>query len=117
MNDVEPHYLELTQIAHLIQIRKLSPVELTQAMLARIESLDRKLHSYALVTPELALEQARKAEKEIMGRIYRGALHGVPIGLKDLCYTKGIPTAAGMPIHRDFKPTYDGTVVKRLYDA
>src|SRR5690242_16289446 len=105
MNDVELHYLELTQVAHLIQTRKLSPVELTQAMLARIDALERKLHAYALVTPELALEQARKAEQEIMRHVYRGALHGVPIALKDLCYTKGIPTAAGMPIHRDFKPT------------
>ena len=104
MNDIELHYLELTQVAHLLQTRKLSPVELTQAMLHRIESLDRRLHAYALPTPELALEQARRAEKEIMGQVYRGALHGVPIGLKDLCYTKGIPTAAGMPIHRDFKP-------------
>ena len=117
MNDTELHYLELTQIAQLLQSRKLSPVELTQAMLARIDALDRRLHAYALVTPELALEQARKAEREIMGQIYRGPLHGVPIALKDLCWTKGIPTAAGMPIHRDFKPTQDGTVVKRLYDA
>jgi len=117
MDDIELHYLELTQVAHLLQTRKISPVELTQAMLKRIESLDRKLHAYALPTPELALEQARRAEKEIANRVYRGPLHGVPIGLKDLCYTKGIPTAAGMPLHRDFKPAYDGTVVKRLYDA
>jgi amidase len=117
MNDTELHYLELTQLAHLLQTRKLSPVELTQAMLARIDALDRKLHAYALVTAELALEQARRAEQEIMGQVYRGALHGVPIGLKDLCYTKGIPTSAGMPLHRDFKPGHDGTVVKRLYDA
>jgi len=117
MNDTELHYLELTQIAHLIQTRKVSPVELTQAMLARIDALDRKLHAYALVTSELALEQARRAEKEIMRQVYRGPLHGVPIALKDLCYTKGIPTAAGMPIHRDFKPEFDGTVVKRLYDV
>ena len=65
MNDSELHYLELSEIAHLIQNKKLSPVELTQAMLNRIESLDRRLHSYALVTPELALEQARSAEAEI----------------------------------------------------
>ena len=92
-------------------------MELTQAMLDRIESLDARMHAYAKVTPELALDQARKAEAEIMQRRYRGALHGVPIALKDLCYTKGIPTAAGMPIHRDFRPTYDGTVVRRLNDA
>ena len=117
MGQEELHFLELTQVAHLIQTRKLSPVELTEAMLRRIEALDRRLHAFALPTPELALDQARKAEREIAAHRYRGALHGIPIGLKDLCYTKGIPTAAGMPIHRDFKPAYDGTVVQRLYDA
>ena len=113
----ELHYLELTEVAHLIQTRKVSPVELTQAMLRRIESLEPRLHAFATVTPELALEQARKAEQDIAARRYKGALHGVPIGLKDLCYTKGIATAAGMPIHRDFRPDFDGTVVKRLYAA
>jgi len=117
MNGTELHDLELHEVAHLIQTRKVSPVELTETMLRRIESLDSRLHAYALVTPEHALEQARKAEDELVKRRYRGALHGVPIGLKDLCYTKGIPTAAGMPIYRDFKPAFDGTVVKRLYDA
>jgi amidase len=117
VNANELHYLELTEVAHLIQTRKLSPVELTETMLRRIESLDPRLHAYATPTPELALEQARKAEQEIAARRYKGALHGVPIGLKDLCYTKGIPTAAGMPIHQDFRPTFDGTVVKRLYAA
>ena len=111
------HYLELTEVAHLIQTRKVSPVEVTEAMLDRIAAVDGRLHSYALVTPELAMEQARRAEDEIAKRRYRGALHGVPVALKDLCYTKGIPTAAGMPIHRNFRPTFDGTVVKRLYDA
>jgi amidase len=117
MTSTELHYLELNEVAHLIQTRKVSPVELTEAMLRRIDGLERRLHAYAWLTPELALEQARKAEADIIGQRYRGALHGVPIGLKDLCYTKGIPTAAGMPIHRDFRPTFDGTVVKRLYDA
>jgi amidase len=111
------HYLELTEAAHLIQTRKVSPVELTVSMLQRVEALEPRLHAFATLTPELALEQARRAEQEIVARRYKGALHGVPIGIKDLCYTKGIPTAAGMPIHRDFRPAFDGTVVKRLYEA
>jgi amidase len=111
------HYLELTEVAHLVQTRKVSPVEVTEAMLRRIETLEPRLHAFATVTQELALEQARKAEQEIGARRYKGALHGVPIGLKDLCYTRGIATAAGMPIHREFRPTFDGTVVKRLYAA
>ena len=117
MTDTDLHYLDLTEVAHLVQTKKLSPVELTQAMLSRIDSLDKRLHAYALVTPELALAQARKAEDEIMNFRYRGALHGVPIGIKDLCYTKDIPTAAGMTIHKHFRPTFNGTVVQRLFDA
>ena len=96
MNRTDLHFLELTEVAHLIQARKISPVELTQAMLERIEALDRRLHAYALPTPELALVQARKAEDEIGKRRYQGSLHGVPIAFKDLCYTKGIPTAAAI---------------------
>ena len=111
------HYLELAEVAHLIRTRKLSPVEVTEAVLDRIAAVDGRLHAYALVTAELALEQARRAEDEIGKRRYRGALHGVPVGLKDLCYTKGIPTAAGMPIRRSFRPPFDATGVKRLYDA
>lgn len=113
----ELHYLEITELAALIQARKISPVEVTQAQLARIEALDGRLKSYALVTAEHALKQARAAEEQISRRQYRGALHGVPIGLKDLCYTQGIRTAAGTPVFGDFVPTFDGTVVKRLNDA
>lgn len=117
MNATDLHFLELTEVAHLIRTRQVSPVELTKAMLQRIEALDPKLHAYALPTPELALTQARQAENEIMRSRYRGTLHGVPIALKDLCYTAGIPTAAGMTIHHDFKPAFNGTVTQRLYDA
>ena len=117
MIDSELHYLELSEISHLIQSRKISPVELTELMLRRIDSVDRRLHAYARMTPELALRQAHKAEDDIMQHRYRGALHGVPIGIKDLCYTQDIPTAAGMTIHHDFRPAFNGTVVQRLYDA
>jgi amidase len=117
MNRTDVHYLDLLETAHLLQTRALSPVELTRAMLARIEALDARLHAYARVTPELALAQAQQAERDIMARRYLGPLHGIPIGLKDLCYTAGIPTAAGMPLHRDFVPAFDGTVVRRLYAA
>ena len=110
-------YLEVSEIARLIASRKLSPVELTKDMLRRIERLDPQLKSYALVTPELALEQARAAEQMIGRRQILSQLHGVPIAVKDLCFTKGIATAAGMPLHRDFVPTIDATVVKKLREA
>ncbi|HYM03818.1 MAG TPA: amidase [Stellaceae bacterium] len=111
------HYLELTELAQRIRAKEISPVEATKAALARIEALDGALKSYARVTAEAALAQARQAEGEIAGGHYRGPLHGVPIAVKDLCYTKGVPTSAGMPIHRDFTPDFDATVVARLKNA
>ena len=117
MSGDDLHYLEATELAKLLHARKVSPVEVTEAMLRRIAALDPRLHSYATVTPELALEQARRAEERIMRRQILGPLHGVPIALKDLCFTRGVPTAAGMPLHRDFRPAFDGTVVTRLREA
>ncbi|WP_048862438.1 amidase [Acidisphaera rubrifaciens] len=113
----ELHYLDLLEVGRRIQARELSPVEVTQAQLARIEALDGALKSYATVTAELALRQARAAEDEIMRGDVRGPLHGVPIALKDLCWTQGVPTAAGMTIHRDFVPDEDATVTARLRAA
>jgi amidase len=111
------HYLELTEVARRIRAGALSPVALTRALLERIEKVDGTLKSYATVTADLAMKQAQQAEAEIKRGAYRGPLHGVPIAVKDLCYTKGIPTAAGMQIHADFKPTYDATVVTRFAEA
>jgi amidase len=117
MIDDEVAFLEIGELAPLLQARKVSPVELTRSMLDRIDRLDRRLHAFALVTPELALAQARDAESLLMQRRVLSPLHGVPIGLKDLCFTKGIATACGMPIRRNFVPAFDGTVVARLRDA
>jgi len=113
----ELHFLETSEIARLLHSRKVSPVELTQSMLARIERMDARLHAFARLTPELALAQAKDAEAMMMRRRVLGPLHGVPIALKDLCYTKGIPTAAGMPMYERFVPAYDASVVARLHDA
>jgi len=111
------HYLEINELARLIAARKVSPVELTEAMLLRIERVDPTLKSYALVTPELALAQARGAERMIGRRQVLSQLHGVPIAVKDLCWTEGIATAAGMPLHRGFIPRVDATVVRKLREA
>jgi amidase len=111
------HYLELTELARRIHAREISPVEATTAQLARIENLDGQLKSYAYVMAEAALVQARAAEPEIMRGEIRGPLHGVPIAVKDLCWTRGVPTAAGMTIYRDFRPTEDATVVRKLCAA
>ena len=117
MTDEQIFFLEFGELTRLLHTRKLSPVELTRNMLERITQLDRRLGAYVLVTPELALAQARDAEAMLMQRRILGPLHGVPIAVKDLCFTKGVATAAGMPLHRNFKPAFDGTVVARLRDA
>lgn len=111
------HFLELTELSRRIHAGEVSPVEAARAQLARIEALDGALHSYAYVMAEAALVQARIAEDEIVRGEVRGPLHGVPIAVKDLCWTHGIPTAAGMSIYRDFRPTEDATVVRRLHAA
>ncbi|MGH8798323.1 MAG: amidase [Caldimonas sp.] len=115
--DDELHFLEISELARLLAARKVSPVELTRAMLDRIERLDPALKAYAHVTPELALAQARHAEQMIGRRQILSQLHGVPIAVKDLCCTEGVVTSAGMPLHRDFVPALDATVVRKLREA
>jgi amidase len=85
--------------------------------LDRIAHVDGYLKSYATVTPEQALTDARTAEREIRAGKYRGPLHGVPIGVKDLCYTKGVRTMGGTAVRKDFVPAFDATVVSKLRDA
>jgi amidase len=108
------HYEEIGTIAALIKSQQLSPVELTRALLDRIASLDGQLRSYVHVTAEAALGTARLAEREIAKGEYRGPLHGVPIAVKDLFWTKDVPTSGGMAIYRDFRPARDATAVHRL---
>lgn len=107
----------LTEVAPLLAKREVSPVELTEAMLARIAALDGRVKSYLLVTGELALAQARAAEAEIVRGEIRGPLHGVPIALKDLVNTKGIATTCASTILRDFVPDFDAAVVEKLNAA
>jgi len=111
------HYLEMHELSLLIRSRKISPVEVTKAQLARIEVLDGELYSYARVTADLALEQARQAEQELANGICRSPLHGIPLAFKDLLDTAGVVTAAGMPLHDRRVPHQDATVVARLREA
>ena len=111
------HYLDLIELSRRIHAREISPVEATTAQLTRIERLDGSLKSYAHMMAEAALIQARAAEAEIMRGEIRGPIHGVPIAVKDLCWTRGVPTAAGMTIYKDFRPTEDATVVRKFNAA
>src|SRR5438309_7362032 len=85
-------YLPLTEASALIKARRLSPVELTQAILDRIDRLDASVGAFITVTGERALAAAREAEQEIGRGRYRGPLHGIPFGVKDTHYTRGIRT-------------------------
>jgi aspartyl-tRNA(Asn)/glutamyl-tRNA(Gln) amidotransferase subunit A len=110
-------YLSLRSLATLIQRQEVSPVEATQAVVDRVEKFDRQLNSFITLWPEQALAQAHAVEQEIHDGRYRGPLHGVPIAVKDLYYTKGLRTTAGSKVLSDFVPAYDATVIARLREA
>jgi aspartyl-tRNA(Asn)/glutamyl-tRNA(Gln) amidotransferase subunit A len=109
--------LTIQSLAPLIQKKKLSPVELTRFLLDRIAQFQPSINAYITVTAEIALEQARQAEKEIVKGRYRGVLHGIPISLKDLFYTREIRTTGGSRILRKFVPKENAEVVDRLIRA
>ncbi len=106
-----------TELAPLIKARKLSPVELVQAFLDRIESVNPKVNAFITVTGEHALKEARKAEREIAAGRYRGPLHGIPYAAKDMLATKGIRTTNGSKVTSNWIPNYESTVTGRLNDA
>ncbi|MEZ0104175.1 Asp-tRNA(Asn)/Glu-tRNA(Gln) amidotransferase A subunit family amidase [Bradyrhizobium elkanii] len=108
------HYKSITEISELIRRKEAKPSEITEAMLGRIAKLDGQFHGYALVLAERAMAQAKQYDAEIAKGIWRGPLHGVPIGLKDLCYTSFAPTAGGTTIHAKFVPSFNATIVDRL---
>jgi Asp-tRNA(Asn)/Glu-tRNA(Gln) amidotransferase A subunit family amidase len=107
----------VTQLAELIRTKQVSPVELTKMYLARLKKYGPALLCVITLTEELALKQAEEAEREIRRGKYRGPLHGVPCGVKDLFATKGIKTTWGAEPFRDQMIDYDSTVVERLRDA
>ena len=110
-------FLTIGEASDLIRDKKLSPVDLTQAYLDRIEAIDGKVKSYVTSLPESALQEARVAETDIHNQHYRGPLHGVPIGLKDLYDTKGVRTTGQSKVFEHRVPTEDATVVTKLQEA
>lgn len=110
-------FLSIEDAAKLIASKQLSPVELTQEMLARIEKLNPTLNAYMTVTADAAIAEAKAAETEIAAGKHRGVLHGIPIAHKDLFDTKGVRTTAGMKIFADRVPDTDAAVVEKLRDA
>jgi aspartyl-tRNA(Asn)/glutamyl-tRNA(Gln) amidotransferase subunit A len=111
------HDLTIAEAAPLLKARKLSPVELTAAYLSRIERFDGQLNAYLRVLPDEAMRAARKAEAEIAKGEYKGPLHGVPIALKDIYNTAGIPTTGHSALYRDHMPAEDATTTRLLAEA
>jgi Asp-tRNA(Asn)/Glu-tRNA(Gln) amidotransferase A subunit family amidase len=110
-------FATVPEIAELIRTRKVSPVELTKMYVARLKKYGPKLNCVVTLTEDLALAQAAEAEREIKAGKYRGPLHGIPWGAKDLFATKGIRTTWGAEPYRDQMIDYDATVIERLRDA
>lgn len=110
-------YMELHQVAELIRTRVLSSSELIEAMLARVTQFDTALHSHQVVMTDSARRAAARADAELDRGLYRGPLHGVPIGVKDLFYTSDAPTAAGTSVLAQLDTGVDATVVARLRRA
>lgn len=109
--------LTIAEAAALIAARKLSPVELTEACLARIEKFDGRLNAFIRLTPDRALADAKAAEARVMNSGPLGPLDGIPIAHKDIYCTKGIPTTAHSKVLIDYMPTEDAVMVRRLADA
>lgn len=117
MRETALHFKTVTEASQLIASKQLSPVELTEALLARIDELDGRFKSYATVMADHAMASARRAEEEIVSGRYRGPLHGIPVAVKDLCFTKGVRTMGGTPVLASHVPDFDGTAVARLEAA
>lgn len=117
MNPNELCFLSALRLSHLISTQEVSPVEVVEAYLDRIQATESILNSFITLPGEEALQSARQAEREIRAGHYRGPLHGIPVGLKDLYYVKGVRNTAGSKIYDTFIPDYDGTIVARFKQA
>ena len=117
MSNTELHYKPITEQSAMLRAGELSPVELTQAYLDRISALNGELGAYITVMGEQAIAQARQAESEMRTGEDKGALHGIPVAIKDIIHTKDVLTSGGSKVLADFVPHEDSTIVRRLDDA
>ena len=110
-------FMPATTMAVAIRSRKLSPVEVTRAILERIERLNPRLNAYLTVDGEGAMQAARRAEQAVVDGDELGPLHGVPVSVKDLVCTRGLRTTFGSLLHREYVPDHDAGAVERLRAA
>ena len=107
----------VAELAARIKTKDVSPVEVAEAYISRADAIEPRIGAFITRTTEQALEQARQAEAEIVAGGYRGPLHGVPVGVKDIYWTAGVRTTSGSEIEADFVPERDSGAVRRLRDA
>ena len=117
MTNAELHYKPITEQAAMLRAGEISPVDLTQAYLDRIHALNGELGAYITVMADSALAQARQAESDLQAGNDKGALHGIPLAVKDIIYTEGTLTTAGSKVLAGFIPDHDSTITRRLDDA
>jgi len=117
MNETEICYLSAVEMAKAIRAKELSPVEIMGAVLNRIERINPKINAYCTIVAESAMKQAEQAEAMVTRGEKLGPLHGVPVSIKDLIFTRGIRTTAGSKIYQDFVPQQDAIAVERLKAA
>ena len=117
MSDTRLHYLSIADTAAMLRAKQISPVEVAQAYLDRIDAHDGRLRAYITVMREQALAQAREAERDIQAGRYIGPLHGIPVAVKDIIYTEGVLTSAGSKVLSDHVPSDDSTIIERLRGA
>src|SRR6476646_8747498 len=110
-------YLSISDLGPELQARRLSPVEVVEAYLDRIERLDGQIHAFLTLTADRARQEAKAAEAEIAGGKYRGPLHGVPFALKDLYNTAGLLTTGHSELLADSVPGEDSTCTQLLAEA
>jgi aspartyl-tRNA(Asn)/glutamyl-tRNA(Gln) amidotransferase subunit A len=110
-------FLSASELAGLIQGQEVSPLEVVEAYLDRIEALNPKLYTYLTVCRDEALQAARESEQALARGEYRGPMHGIPVAVKDQLHTAGIRTTFGTPIFKDFVPNEDATVITNLKSA
>ena len=113
----EPFELTATEAARSMRQRELSPVELAESLLRGIDTLEPQLKAWVYLDRETVLSEARQKEAELASGGDVGPLHGVPVGLKDIYYTAGIPTTACSKLYADFVPEYDATTVAMMKQA
>ena len=117
MDATEICYMSAGELSRLIRNKELSPVEVVEAHLARADALEPALNSFITLLPEQAIAAARQAEQEIQAGRYRGPLHGIPLGLKDLYYVRGVRNTAGSRIYDEYVPDFNCTVAARFKEA